>query len=157
MILFMFMISCVPDGSFYRDSWRKGWFYNKDDRNRIIKTAQRYLGVRYKLGGASPQGFDCSGYVMYVYRQNGVLLPRSVEGQFGSGKKVMFRQARPGDLVFFKTSRKRKLSHVGIYIGNNQFIHSPRTGKRVSFANINGPYWKKRYRGAVTFMRGDRI
>jgi cell wall-associated NlpC family hydrolase len=124
-----------------------------DQRSRIVRTAERYKGVPYRFGGATPQGFDCSGYVMFVYKQNGILLPRSVGGQFNAGKRIGFRQAEPGDLVFFKTSRKHRLSHVGIYMGDRQFIHAPRTGKKVSYADMGKPYWKKRYIGTVTFMR----
>ncbi len=119
-----------------------------------MRTAERFIGVRYKKGGISPRGFDCSGYVMYVYRQNGVHLPRTVHGQYKAGRDIRAGLLRPGDLVFFKTSKRNRFSHVGIFVGDNRFIHAPRAGKRVSYAEINGPYWKKRFTGAVTFMRG---
>jgi cell wall-associated NlpC family hydrolase len=93
---------------------------------------------------------------MYVYRQNGILLPRQVDSQYDAGIHIRLRQVQPGDLVFFRTSHYR-LSHVGIYMGNNRFIHAPSSGKRVSYADMGKPYWKKRYRGAVTFMRNDRL
>ncbi|OHD65548.1 MAG: hypothetical protein A2176_03070 [Spirochaetes bacterium RBG_13_51_14] len=149
--------SCTPEGSFYRDSWRNGWFYNKNERDRIVRTAERYLGVRYKRGGATPRGFDCSGYVMYVYQRNGILLPRSVVRQYKAGKKIGLERVKPGDLLFFRTSRKRRLSHVGIYCGDDRFIHAPRSGKKVSFADMDKAYWRKRYIGAVTFMSGNRM
>jgi cell wall-associated NlpC family hydrolase len=141
-MLLMFLVSCLPGG--YR-----GY---RGDRGRIVKTAQHYLGVNYRHGGTTPRGFDCSGYVMYVYQKNGILLPRSVESQYGAGRHIRYRRAEPGDLVFFKTSRGRRISHVGIYVGSGRFIHAPRTGKQVSYADMRMPYWKKRYRGAVTFM-----
>jgi cell wall-associated NlpC family hydrolase len=152
-ILLAFLVSCVPGGEYYRDSWRNGWFYNKNERGRIVRTAQRYLGVKYKSGGTSPRGFDCSGYVMYVYEKNGIQLPRSVKSQYKAGKKIGPRQIKPGDLVFFKTLKRKRYSHVGIYVGDNRFIHAPRTGKRVSYAELDNPYWKKRFIGSATFMR----
>jgi cell wall-associated NlpC family hydrolase len=89
---------------------------------------------------------------MYVYQKNGILLPRSVERQYGAGRHIRYRRAEPGDLVFFRIAPGRSVSHVGIYLGDNRFLHAPRTGKRVSYADMSKPYWKKRYRGAVTFM-----
>ena len=156
-ILLTFLVSCVPGGGNYRDVWRNGWFFNKDDRARIVRTARQYLGVKYANGGVTPRGFDCSGYVMYVYEKNGILLPRSVKSQYKAGKKIGPRQIKPGDLVFFKTSKRKRYSHVGIYVGDNLFIHAPRTGKRISYAGLDNPYWKKRYIGSATFMRGGRI
>ncbi|OHD68871.1 MAG: hypothetical protein A2W19_15345 [Spirochaetes bacterium RBG_16_49_21] len=155
-LLFVFLLSCVSNSGSYQDTWRNGWYYNKGDRMKIVRTAKRHLGVRYRNGGSSPDGFDCSGYVMYVYKRNGVLLPRTVKSQYYAGKKISFGTARPGDLIFFKITKKR-YSHVGIYVGDGRFIHAPRTGKRVSYADMDKPYWKKRYIGAVTFMQGNRL
>jgi cell wall-associated NlpC family hydrolase len=145
-VLFSFQVSCAPL------LYRSGWISRapKEGR-RIVRTARRYLGVRYKWGGASPRGFDCSGLVVYVYKKNGILLPRSVKGQYRRGKRIPSRRLRPGDLVFFKTERAR-LSHVGIYAGGMRFIHAPRTGKRVTYASLKNPYWRRRYRGAVTYL-----
>jgi cell wall-associated NlpC family hydrolase len=157
LILLAFLVSCVPGGDYYRDSWQNGWFYNKNERGKIVRTAQRYIGAKYKLGGTTPRGFDCSGYVQFVYEKNGIQLPRSVEDQYEAGKKIGPRQRKPGDLVFFKTSKNKRYSHVGIYVGDNRFIHAPRTGKRVSYSELDNPYWKKRYIGSATFMRGSRL
>jgi len=145
--------SFIQGCSFYRN----GWIHSRKEGVRIVRTAERYIGAPYRHGGATPRGFDCSGYVMYVYQQNGILLPRQVDRQYEAGKHIKLRQAEPGDLVFFRTSRRNRLSHVGIYIGENRFIHAPRSGKRVTYADMGKPYWKKRYRGAVTFMSSDRI
>jgi len=134
-----------------------GWFSRMDEGSRIVRTAKKYQGVPYRYGGETPRGFDCSGYVMYVYKLNGILLPRSVRAQYRAGRPIGIRQARPGDLVFFRTSRKRRLSHVGIYMGDRRFIHAPRTGKRVTVADMRNPYWKKRYIGAVTFIRREMM
>lgn len=139
--------------SFYQN----GWIRSGGERAGIVRTAERYVGAPYRHGGATPRGFDCSGYVMYVYKQNGILLPRQVHRQYDAGLHIRLRQAQPGDLVFFRTSRNSRLSHVGIYLGGDRFIHAPRSGKRVSYANMDKPYWKKRFRGAVTFMRDGRM
>ncbi len=141
------MASCASD---------IGGLYSSGDGYRIARTAQKYLGVPYRRGGSTPEGFDCSGYVMYVYKKNGVLLPRSAKAQYGVGRKIMRAEMKTGDLVFYHTLRN-KFSHVGIYVGGHRFIHAPRTGKQVSYADMDKPYWKKRYVGAVTFMRGNRL
>jgi cell wall-associated NlpC family hydrolase len=88
---------------------------------------------------------------MYVYRKNGIHMPRSLVKQYRSGRRVSLHRARPGDLVFFNINGRR-ISHVGLYMGNRVFIHAPRTGKSVSFADINKRYWRKRYVGAVTYL-----
>ena len=147
IVVFLFLVACVNGCAWH------GQFYGAGERGRIVRTAQRYVGIPYRHGGAAPaRGFDCSGYVMYVYEKNGILLPRSVQSQYRAGRQIRFRQAKPGDLVFFKTSKRRKLSNVGIYLGRQRFIHAPRTGKKVSYADMGKPYWKKRYVGAVTFI-----
>jgi cell wall-associated NlpC family hydrolase len=155
-LLSLSLASCVSDNGMYRGAGRSLRAYAAGDRAKIVRTAQRFLGVRYMKGGASPGGFDCSGYVMYVYELNGVLLPRSVKRQHDVGKKIGLSQTLPGDLVFFKTSRNR-YSHVGIYVGEHEFIHAPSTGKKVSVADLDKPYWKKRYIGSVTFMRNNML
>jgi cell wall-associated NlpC family hydrolase len=152
-MLLLFLVSFLSGCGLHRG----GWFYRMDERSRIVRTAERYRGVPYRYGGSTPQGFDCSCYVMYVYQQNGILLPRSVGGQYNAGMPIRLGRAEPGDLVFFRTSRKRRFSHVGIYMGDRQFIHAPRTGKKVSYADMRKPYWKKRYIGAVTFMRKNMM
>jgi cell wall-associated NlpC family hydrolase len=119
--------------------------------NNIVNTAKKYLGVSYKYGGNDPGGFDCSGFTMYVYKKNRIRIPRSTNEQFTSGKRVKIREANPGDLVFFDING-RGISHVGIYTGNYRFIHAPRTGKNVSYANLKNPYWKKRFKGIVTYQ-----
>lgn len=133
-------------------SYQHGWIRSEGVRAGIVRTAERYVGAPYRHGGASPRGFDCSGYVMYVYKKNGILLPRQVHRQYDAGRHISLRRAKAGDLVFFRTSRSRRLSHVGIYLGGNRFIHAPSSGKRVTYASMSKPYWKRRYRGAVTFM-----
>ena len=104
--------------------------------------AARYLGVPYRWGGASPSGFDCSGLVMYVYAQLGISLPHYTVAQYRMGLAVSRSQLQPGDLVFFDG-----LGHVGIYIGQNQFIHAPHTGDVVKVSSITG-WYARTYVGA---------
>jgi len=113
----------------------------------IVEIARQYLGVPYRFGGMSPSGFDCSGLVKYVYSRASIDVPRDARDQFRILTPISV--PRPGDLVFFKISGDT-ISHVGIYSGNFRFIHAPRTGKTVEFADIRNPYWKQRYAGART-------
>ena len=103
----------------------------------------RYLGVPYKWGGASPStGFDCSGFVMYVYAQVGVSLPHYTGSMWGMGSAVSRGDLQPGDLVFFNG-----LGHMGIYIGGNSFIHAPHTGDVVKISSMSG-WYSQTYMGA---------
>ena len=128
-----------------------GWMFSLTQREKIVRTAKRYIGVKYKNSGSTPFGFDCSGFVKFVYKKNSINIPRNARDQFTFGKKISLKSAKPGDLVFFKILGK-KISHVGIYIGNYKFIHSPSSGKRVSYASIKQTYWKKRFIGTATFF-----
>lgn len=105
--------------------------------------------IRYRRGGSDPKtGFDCSGFVRYVYEHSlGAILPGNSASQFDSGTSVARNDMKAGDLVFFRTRGKR-VSHVGIYLGDNRFIHSPSTGKRVSVSNLDETYWARRFAGA---------
>lgn len=118
------------------------------NNSSLISQAKKYIGVRYKWGGMSPSGFDCSGYINYVFRQSqGVVLPRTAAQLFSQvGLKVS--QPSVGDLVFF-TTYKAGASHVGIYVGNGQFIHAS-SSKGVTISSLNTPYYKARYLGAKT-------
>jgi len=115
----------------------------------ITDQALDLIGVRYKFGGESPDnGLDCSGLVKYVFANvTGVMLPRSAREQAKVGEKVDVDELQPGDLVFFNT-RRSAFSHVGIYLGDNSFIHAPRKRSNVQVANIDGKYWKKHFNGA---------
>lgn len=147
IIIILFILSCTSPGNIRT---RHLLFYD-DRRDEIIETAKKYIGVKYEEKGSSPDGFDCSGFTLYIYKKNGFIIPRKASSQYKSGKRINLKSAKPGDLVFFNV-KGNYISHVGIYAGNYEFIHSPSLGKSVSYASINNPYWKKRYIGAITYF-----
>lgn len=120
-----------------------------DGASDLVFNALSFMGIPYRWGGSSPEsGFDCSGFVQYVFRQTvGLVLPRSSFDQIRQGVAVSRENLQPGDLVFFNTMRATA-SHVGIYIGEDRFIHSPRKGKTVEIADFNNVYWQARFDGA---------
>ncbi|NLI92724.1 MAG: hydrolase [Peptococcaceae bacterium] len=118
-----------------------------DKANAIIATAEKYIGVPYHWGGNSPAtGFDCSGFVQYVFAQNGITLPRISRDQYAFGTPVNFTDLQPGDVVFFSIANNGIVDHDGIYIGNSQFINAS-SSKGVTIYTF-GPYWKSIYLGA---------
>jgi cell wall-associated NlpC family hydrolase len=122
-------------------------------RDTIAKTARQYIGVPYKWGGESPQtGFDCSGFTMVVYQLNGLDLPRSSRQQWNAGRPIKRSQLLKGDLVFFATSGRQKVSHVGIYLERGKFLHAPRRGQKIKSADLSDTYFKARYLGARTYL-----
>lgn len=135
-----------------RDAWNRN---NEDPysekRREIVEIARTYIGTPYKAGGSDPRGFDCSGLTMYVYKQAGIRLPRTTTDQYFTLQPV--KRPREGDLVFFRLE-SRDVSHVGIYIGNFQFIHAPSSGKKVEIADLRNPYWKKSYAGSRSYFDG---
>jgi cell wall-associated NlpC family hydrolase len=109
--------------------------------NALIATAEKYLGVPYQWGGESPiTGFDCSGFVQYVFAQYGITLPRVSRAQYTMGTAINFTDLQPGDLIFFSMEMNQIVNHVGIYIGNGQFINAS-CSKGVTIYPI-GPYWE---------------
>jgi hypothetical protein len=122
-------------------------------RDKILRTADSLIGVPYRWGGESvEEGFDCSGFTMTVYRLNGLDLPRSSRSQWTAGMPVSRANLQKGNLVFFHTSGSGKISHVGIYVGNDQFIHAPGKGKKVRRSSLKNRYFKTRYAGAKTYF-----
>ena len=111
----------------------------------VVGIAMQYLGTPYVYGGASPSGFDCSGFIMYVFAQVGVSLPHNAAAQYGVGTPVDRSQLQPGDLVFFNG-----LGHAGIYVGGGSFIHSPHTGDVVKISSMSGWY-------ASTYVGARRV
>ncbi len=121
-------------------------------RANLVETARSYLGVPYLWGGTTARGFDCSGLAMAVYRLNGLRLPRSTREQFEAGEKVPGDRLRPGDLVFFATTGTGDVSHVGIYIGDDYFIHAPNRGRRIAKDRLGDTYYRDRYLGARSYL-----
>lgn len=114
----------------------------------LVDNAMGYLGVPYKRGGNGESGFDCSGFVRAIYENTlGLVLPHNAKAQAAVTEKIDRNDLQPGDLVFYNTLRKT-FSHVGIYIGNGKFIHSPRSGGEVRIENMSDTYWVKRFNGA---------
>lgn len=117
------------------------------DSNKIVSSAKNLIGIKYRYGGTTKAGFDCSGFIGYIYKNNGVNLPRTAAGMYSTGKSVKKADLAVGDLVFFNTSGKG-VSHVGMYIGSGKFIHAS-TSKGVRIDKVNDPYyWGKKYVGA---------
>jgi cell wall-associated NlpC family hydrolase len=139
----------APAASGVADVATGAWHVAQD----LTARALDLLGIRYKWGGTTPKsGLDCSGLVQFVFQEvTGVTLPRSARELSRIGENVPRNELRPGDLVFFNT-RRFAYSHVGIYLGDNRFIHAPRRGREVEVATIDGAYWTKRFDGARRLM-----
>jgi len=121
-------------------------YSSNKDKKAVINAAKKMLGVRYHYGGTSPaKGFDCSGLVQYSHKAIGIQLPRTTGQQYKASKPIAKKFLAPGDLVFFKTAVSRAVSHVGIYLGNNLFIHAPSSGKKVKINSMKEKYWRKRF------------
>jgi cell wall-associated NlpC family hydrolase len=116
--------------------------------NLIVETAKQYLGVPYVWGGSKPSGFDCSGFVYYVFNKTGYQLSRLMSVQYKTGTPVEKDELIPGDIVFFQNTYESGMSHVGIYVGDGQFIHAPSHGLTVSYADLNSDYYTEHYYGA---------
>ncbi len=127
-----------------------------DRAAQIAIEALSLVGIRYRYGGNSPeQGLDCSGLVRYVFREaGGTDLPRTSQEMSRRGEPVDKQDLQPGDLVFFNTLN-RAFSHVGIYLGNNQFIHAPSAGRNVRVENMDMNYWKARFNGARRVLENE--
>jgi len=121
----------------------------RDKTSDLTINAMSMLGIKYKRGGNSPEnGLDCSGFVRLVFKNSSETeLPRTAKEISNKGDKVEPKDLKPGDLVFYNTLKK-SFSHVGIYLGDNKFIHSPSAGGRVRIESMNVSYWKKRFNGA---------
>jgi cell wall-associated NlpC family hydrolase len=128
-----------------RDAATSAWRTTQN----LTSSALDLIGIRYRWGGTTPEGgLDCSGLVQFVFQQvTGVTLPRSAKELSRIGEKVGLPELQPGDLVFFNT-RRFAYSHVGIYLGDNRFIHAPRRGREVEVAAIDQKYWQMRFDGA---------
>ena len=122
-------------------------------REKLASTAASFIGVEYAWGGTSRrEGVDCSGLVRAVYQLNGLSLPRSAADQFRAGATVSRRRLQKGDLVFFSGSPGRSISHVGIYVGEDAFIHAPGQGKQVRLESLDSRYFRERFSGARAYL-----
>jgi cell wall-associated NlpC family hydrolase len=119
---------------------------------KIATSASLQLGAPYRFGGDSPQGFDCSGLVRYVFEQHGIAVPRTAQDQQRAAQPVAADSLQPGDLVFFRVSGGA-IDHVGIYVGEGAFVHAPRTGKPVRQELLGDNYYQRRYAGAGRLWR----
>lgn len=125
-----------------------------DTSARVLANARRYLGVPYIYGGSSPSGFDCSGFVQYVFNQTGISLPRVAADQATQGVKVSMSELQRGDLVFFDTDGGHNyINHVGIYIGNGQFIHASSGSGKVVITDLYSSYYQNAYMTARRVVR----
>lgn len=112
----------------------------------IVHSGKSLIGIPYKWGGTTTNGFDCSGFTYYVFKQNGITIPRTSREQYYTGSWVRTPDLQNGDLVFFNTTGSG-VSHVGIYIGNNKFVHAS-SSKGIMISDLKNSYWNPRYLGA---------
>ena len=137
-VLALSLVSC---GSFRKGTKMK-------PRDGVVHYAKAYMGTPYAYGGNTENGIDCSGLIYNAYRQQGIRVPRTVDALRKKGKRISVDRAKKGDIIFFRTSRKRKLTHAGIVVssrgGMPQFIHAS-TSKGVMISSLETAYWKKAY------------
>ncbi|MCE5284249.1 MAG: C40 family peptidase [Pelosinus sp.] len=119
---------------------------------KIVDTAQKYMGVPYVWGAETPSGWDCSGFTRYVMNENGISLPRTAAEQFAVGTPVDRNNLQPGDLVFF-TTYKPGASHVGFYMGGGKFIHASSVAKQVTISSLDEQYYTDHYIGARRYTK----
>jgi cell wall-associated NlpC family hydrolase len=131
---------------------------NKDLRQQIVEYSKKLLGIKYKYGGSTTKGFDCSGFVSYVFKNFGITLPRASRDMGNSGVAVKKENLKPGDLVFFDTNGGLNgINHVGIYIGDGKFIHaSSYIGKKVTISSLNDKFYSKSYMRSRDVLTGKK-
>ena len=129
---------------------------SSDAIGNMLLQSVSLMGIAYKWGGNTPDtGMDCSGFVRYVFKKSlGINLPRTAAEMAKVGKRISINELEPGDLIFFNT-RRGSNTHIGIYLGNNKFIQSPRTGENIQISELNG-YWVKHFNGAKRVVQEDQ-
>ena len=115
----------------------------------VAELAEQYVGSRYRWGGTSPAGFDCTGFVLFVYSQFGINMPHNEAGQLASGERVSTDAIEPGDVLVFANTYRRGLSHTGIYLGEGRFVHAADEAHGVTVSNLWDGYWSPRLVGAT--------
>jgi cell wall-associated NlpC family hydrolase len=152
------------------DDNTSGWVFSKfislgpldsDENNpsladQIISYAKTFLGIKYVYGGASITGFDCSGFTMHVFSKFNINLPHSSISQFDYGEKIGLNNLIPGDLVFFKTLNSTRVNHVGIYLGNGQFIHASSGAGYVKIDTLLSGYYYNRFQGGRRIIKPNK-
>jgi len=126
-------------------------------RSKIVQIALKYKGSPYKSGGSTPKGFDCSGFTSFVYNKAGIRIPRTSGSQYDTGQDVDFDEMQNGDLVFFtrwgSVGKFFSPNHVGIFIGNDRFIHAPSSGGKVRIDKLDDDYWDSHYKGSRNVIK----
>lgn len=122
-----------------------------DVTRQVARIALSLRGAPYKFGGDGPGGFDCSGLVYYAYERAGLQVPRTARGQYDAIQRLYVRQLTPGDLVFFRT-RGAFVSHVGIYVGDDRFVHALNAHEPVHVSSLDDDYWQRRLIGAGSLV-----
>lgn len=134
--------SFLPFSPFSQESTTSS-FTSSSKGLQIVNTAKSQLGVRYILGGASPKGFDCSGLIWWAYKQHGIAIPRVTRDQAYAGRAVSLNALQPADIIVFAQAGAPNSLHTALYIGNNEFIHSPNSKSHVRIESLTSTYWKK--------------
>jgi murein DD-endopeptidase len=116
--------------------------------DEIALRAIAQVGTRYRYGGADLAGFDCSGLVFFIHRELGMIVPRTAADQYSASKPVNVRNLSPGDLLFFRTTRAKRITHVAIYAGGGRFVHAPQTGRTIELRELSDEYYGPRLVGA---------
>jgi peptidoglycan endopeptidase LytF len=119
----------------------------------VVAVAMKYVGYSYRYGGTTPSGFDCSGFVYYVFNKAGIAMGRSMDAELGSGAHISSGDLQPGDLVYFANTYRSGISHISIYIGNGKIVHAADYNTGVEVSDLWSPYWAAHYAGAVRVSR----
>ena len=149
LLLFVALAGCAAPGR--QESQATDISPPKQPPASVVGTALDQLNSPYRYGGHSPRGFDCSGLVYYAHLRNGIAIPRTTQDQHRKATPVSLGELSPGDLLFFRES-KRKPTHVGLYVGGGRFIHASTSQKTVTLSRLSNPYWREHLLGAGRYI-----